>query len=169
MNVVKDETLKRGVSAVQTECSAGQLEFQGLGSRRVIAEFTAQQTTSDGGLPLLRLAAALWSPVDQSPKSACVTTWILGPKPPKPPNNTDTFASQLISWGVTLGYVSKQLGLADAAVTARHYARWTEGDEYRAPEALLEGEHPTDLLTRIVWHQSGITADVAQGGSPPPG
>ena len=57
MIVVEDESLSRGVSAVQTECSAGQLEFQGLGSRRVVPEFTAEQTTSDGGLPLLREVA----------------------------------------------------------------------------------------------------------------
>jgi hypothetical protein len=45
------------MSAVQTECRAGQLEFQGLGGRRVVADFTAEQTTSDGGLALLREVA----------------------------------------------------------------------------------------------------------------
>jgi hypothetical protein len=55
--VVQDESLNRGVSAVQAECSSGQLEFQGFGGRRVVAEFTAEQTTSDGGLALLREAA----------------------------------------------------------------------------------------------------------------
>jgi integrase len=33
----------------------------------------------------------------------------------------DTFASQLLSAGVQLGYVSQQLGHADVAVTARHW------------------------------------------------
>jgi hypothetical protein len=42
---------------VQTECSSGQLEFQGLCGRRVVAEFTAERTTSDGGLVLLREVA----------------------------------------------------------------------------------------------------------------
>jgi hypothetical protein len=55
--VVEDESLNRGVNAVQTECSSDPLEFHGLGSRRVVAEFTAEQTTSDGGLPLLREVA----------------------------------------------------------------------------------------------------------------
>jgi len=39
---------------VQTECSSDQLDFQGLGRRSVVAEFSADQTTSDGGLLLLR-------------------------------------------------------------------------------------------------------------------
>ena len=42
----------------------------------------------------------------------------------------DTFASQLLACGVQLGYVSAQLGHADVGVTARHYARWIEADEY---------------------------------------
>jgi integrase len=42
----------------------------------------------------------------------------------------DTFASQLLTSGVSLGYVSKQLGHADVAVTARHYARRAGGDSY---------------------------------------
>ena len=56
MIVVQDESLNRGVSAVHTDCSADQLEFQGLGKRRVVADFSAEQTTSDGGLVLLREA-----------------------------------------------------------------------------------------------------------------
>ncbi len=34
----------------------------------------------------------------------------------------DTSASQLLTAGVQLGYVSMQLGHADVAVTAQHYA-----------------------------------------------
>jgi integrase len=45
----------------------------------------------------------------------------------------DTFASQLLTAGVQLGYVSAQLGHADVAVTARQYARWIEDDHYREP------------------------------------
>lgn len=37
-----------------TECSALQLEFQGLGSRRVVADFDAGHVSSDGGSLLLR-------------------------------------------------------------------------------------------------------------------
>ena len=42
---------------MQTECSSGQLEFQGLGSRQVVAAFNAGRLTQDGGLLLLREAA----------------------------------------------------------------------------------------------------------------
>jgi len=45
----------------------------------------------------------------------------------------DTYASHLLSAGVQLAYVSAQLGHADVAITARHYARWCGGDEYRPP------------------------------------
>ncbi len=61
----------------------------------------------------------------------------------------DTFASQLLTAGVPLGYVSKQLGHADVAVTARHCARWAGGDEYREPVRLEEGEVPADLLAQL--------------------
>ena len=40
----------------------------------------------------------------------------------------DTYASQLLSAGITLAYVSAQLGHADVAITARSYAKWV-GDE----------------------------------------
>lgn len=39
---------------MQTECTAAQLEFEGLGTRRVVAAFTAGRTSSEGGLLLLR-------------------------------------------------------------------------------------------------------------------
>ena len=58
----------------------------------------------------------------------------------------DTFASQLFSAGVQLGYVSRQLGHADVTTTARHYAKWIEGEEYRGPLVLLPGEIPAGLL-----------------------
>ena len=48
-----------------------------------------------------------------------------------------------------LGYVSQQLGHADVAVTARHYARWAGGESYRAPMPLRIGEVPADLLARL--------------------
>ena len=42
---------------MQTECRSGQLEFQGLGSRQVVAAFNAGRLTQDGGLLLLREVA----------------------------------------------------------------------------------------------------------------
>ncbi len=61
----------------------------------------------------------------------------------------DTFASQLLTCGVQLGYISKQLGHANVKVTADHYAKWCGGDEYREPLRLEEGELPPDLLARL--------------------
>jgi len=67
-----------------------------------------------------------------------------------PKDLRDTFASQLLTAGVQLGYVSQQLGHSDVSVTARHYARWAGGDEYRAPLTIESGEVPADLLARLV-------------------
>ena len=39
---------------MSTECNAAQLEFQRLGSRRVVADFDAGHVSSDGGALLLR-------------------------------------------------------------------------------------------------------------------
>jgi hypothetical protein len=44
----------RGVGTVQTDCTAGQLEFQGFGRRQVVAAFDGGRQTSDGGVLLLR-------------------------------------------------------------------------------------------------------------------
>jgi len=66
-----------------------------------------------------------------------------------PKDLRDTFASQLLTAGVQLGYVSCQLGHADVSVTARHYARWAGGDAYRSPLEVGEDEVPADLLSRL--------------------
>ena len=66
-----------------------------------------------------------------------------------PKDLRDTFASQLLTVGCQLGYVSRQLGHSDVSVTARHYARWAGGDAYRAPLEVGEGEVPADLLSRL--------------------
>ena len=61
----------------------------------------------------------------------------------------DTFASQLLTCGIQLAYVSKQIGHRNAQVTVTHYAKWCEGDDYREPLRLEEGEVPADLLSRL--------------------
>jgi len=77
-----------------------------------------------------------------------------------PKDLRDTFASWVLSLGVQLGYVSQQLGHADVAVTARHYARWCGGDVYRDPMPLEAGEVPADLIARASeWSQSGPTPE----------
>lgn len=60
----------------------------------------------------------------------------------QPEDLRDTFASQLLTAGVQLGYISLALGHSDVAVTARHYARWAGGDAYREPMHLEKGEVP---------------------------
>ena len=69
---------------------------------------------------------------------------------------------------------SHQLGHADVAVTARHYARWTGGDEYRDPVRLLPGEVPADLLARLALKSdptsdpTRTTAEGAESANPRP-
>ena len=86
-----------------------------------------------------------------------------------PKDLRDTFASQLLTAGVQLGYVSRQLGHADVAVTARHYARWTGGDDYREPVRLLPGELPADLLARLALKSDPTVTplnETAEGSEP---
>lgn len=71
----------------------------------------------------------------------------VGPRSPK--DLRDTFASQLLTAGIQLGYLSAQLGHADVAVTARHYARWAAVDSWRRPMEVSNGEVPADLLARL--------------------
>jgi integrase len=70
----------------------------------------------------------------------------LGPRSPK--DLRDTYASQLLTVGVQLGYISARIGHADVAVTARHCARWAGGN-YRSPLVVEAGELPADLLARL--------------------
>lgn len=76
----------------------------------------------------------------------CVAAGLVG-RTPK--DLRDTFASQLLTAGIQLGYISEQLGHADVATTARHYARWAGGKAYRLPLEVLAGEVPADLLARV--------------------
>jgi len=62
----------------------------------------------------------------------------------------DTFASQLLTAGVSRGYVALQLGHEDEKTTGKHYAKWVGADRYREPVALLDGEVPADLIARMV-------------------
>jgi integrase len=66
-----------------------------------------------------------------------------------PKDLRDTYGSWLITAGVQLAYVSDQLGHADTAVTAKHYARWTQAGAYREPLTVTPGEVPADLLAQL--------------------
>jgi integrase len=81
-----------------------------------------------------------------------------------PKDLRDTFASQLLTAGVQLGYVSEQLGHSDVSVTARHYARWVEGSDYRRPLEVREGEVPADLLARICIESPQKSPQSQSGG-----
>jgi hypothetical protein len=62
----------------------------------------------------------------------------------------DSYASLLLSAGIPLAFVSKQLGHQSMQLTERHYAHYMpDGDEYQAPESLARGEVPADLLARL--------------------
>ena len=60
-----------------------------------------------------------------------------------------TYASQLLTAGVQLPYIARQLGHSSISTTERCYARWSAGDEYREPRSLGPGEVPADLLRRL--------------------
>ncbi len=65
-----------------------------------------------------------------------------------PSDLRDTFASQLLTVGIQLGYISNAIGHADVSITARHYARYIPRDGYRTLEPRA-GELPPDLLARL--------------------
>jgi hypothetical protein len=65
----------------------------------------------------------------------------------------DTFASQLLTVGIPIQWVSRQLGHGGVSITERHYAKYlgVGGDEfvYVEPLRLEPGEVPADLLSRL--------------------
>jgi len=65
----------------------------------------------------------------------------------------DTFASHLLTRGVTIQFVSRQLGHGGVSVTEQHYAKYlgAGGDDfvYLEPGRLAPGEIPVDLLARL--------------------
>lgn len=61
----------------------------------------------------------------------------------------DTFASQLLTAGITLQYISGELGHECVGVTEKHYAKWIGEDDDREPMRLEEGAVPLDLLARL--------------------
>ena len=65
------------------------------------------------------------------------------------------------------GDPGEQLGHADVQVTARHYARWIGGEQYREPMHLSVGEVPADFdETVAVFDES---ADLVDVGAAPEG
>ncbi len=69
----------------------------------------------------------------------------------------DTYACQLLSCGVPLGYVSTQLGHSEIAMTSRYYAKWIDNG-HQSPPVLGPTEVYADFLARLgKSHQSPTT------------
>ena len=62
-----------------------------------------------------------------------------------------TFASQLLTAGVPLAWISRALGHSSPVVTAAHYSRWLSDSEdgYRDPMVREQGEVVPDFLARL--------------------
>ncbi len=54
----------------------------------------------------------------------------------------------LLSSGIPIVHIQKQLGHATIAMTLKSYAKWCHGDDYVEPARLSPGELPADLLPR---------------------
>lgn len=67
----------------------------------------------------------------------------------RPKDLRDSYASYLLTAGIQIGYIARQIGHSTPLVTAQHYAKWVELDEYRAPELPGPGELPADVLARL--------------------
>ncbi len=69
----------------------------------------------------------------------------------------DTYACQLLSCNVPLGYVSTQLGHSEIATTSRFYAKWIDTD-HQQPPVLGPTEVYADFLAKLgKSHQSPTT------------
>jgi integrase len=69
---------------------------------------------------------------------------------PKPKDLRDSYASHLLTLGIPIGYISRQLGHAGTSVTEQRYARWVgDASAYRqGPD--LAGRSPADLLASLL-------------------
>jgi integrase len=76
----------------------------------------------------------------------------------------DTYASHLLTRGISIQWVSRQLGHGSIGVTQSHYARYLGAGEdhvYVEPARLEPGEVPADLLARLAdCSQIAHTGDV---------
>ncbi|TMA22886.1 MAG: site-specific integrase [Deltaproteobacteria bacterium] len=65
----------------------------------------------------------------------------------------DTYGSWLLTLGIPIQYVSRQLGHSSIGITEKHYAEYLgrggDGSQYVEPPKLERGEVPADLLARV--------------------
>ena len=74
----------------------------------------------------------------------------------------DTYACQLLSCNVPLGYVSTQLGHSEIATTSSFYAKWIDTD-HQQPPVLGPTEVYADFLARLgKSHQSPTTDELGE-------
>jgi hypothetical protein len=70
----------------------------------------------------------------------------------------DTYACQLLSCSVPLGYVSTQLGHSEIATTSRYYAKWID-TEHQPPPVLGLTEVYADFLAKLGKSRHRPTTD----------
>jgi integrase len=63
-----------------------------------------------------------------------------------PKNLRHTYASQLLTAGIPVAVIAKQLGHTRSSVTETHYPRYIDDEGYRRPTVVEDGEVPADLL-----------------------
>jgi integrase len=75
-----------------------------------------------------------------------------GIHPHRPKDFRDTFASLLVTNGIVLKWISRQLGHASVRTTEAHYAAWMDEEGYRNPWQVAQGQVPTDLFAEVdLW------------------
>src|SRR5690606_15430335 len=96
--VTKQPKRESGARPMRTDCIPNQLSFQGLGRRRIEAEFDAGMVTSDAGGLLLRETAARTRMMEGI--GACFTD---GRDPARVEHTVESLVAQRI-YGIALGY-----------------------------------------------------------------
>src|SRR5690606_41438469 len=94
----KQPKRESGARPMRTDCIPNQLSFQGLGRRRIEAEFDAGMVTSDAGGLLLRETAARTRMMERI--GACFTD---GRDPARVERSVESLVAQRI-YGIALGY-----------------------------------------------------------------
>jgi hypothetical protein len=74
----------------------------------------------------------------------------------------DTYACQLLSCSVPLGYVSTQLGHSEIATTSRYYAKWID-TEHQPPPVLGLTEVYADFLAKLGKSHHSPTTEESSG------
>ena len=142
--------------------------------RALRSEYNKRRLTPDG-LEQLVVASPTGEPLDPNNfrhrlwksvlKKADVGHWT-------PKDFRDSYASHLLTHGVSVAWVSRQLGHASTGVTEKHYMTWINLDGvpvYHAPALDWEaGEQPPDVLAKLQvrWEEQVVDAKKSPQESP---